>query len=98
MQSREWKENVLDELLRDLPPDDLDIGNISEAAQMLIFTRQKISEARKNGLKPVFGYEVTAYDSQMEAERLLKANPEFDALAKKVYAYFDDLLQFSIEA
>ena len=65
---------------------------------MLIFTRQKISEARKNGLKPVFGYEVTAYDSQMEAERLLKANPEFDALAKKVYAYFDDLLQFSIEA
>lgn len=98
MQSREWKENVLDELIRGLPPDDLDIGNISEAAQMLIFTRQKISEARKNGLKPVFGYEVTAYDSQMEAERLLKANPEFDALAKKVYAYFDDLLQYRIDA
>lgn len=98
MQSREWKENVLDELLRDLPPDDLDMGNISEAAQMLIFTRQKISEARKNGLKPVFGYEVTAYDSQLEAERLLKENPEFDALAKKVYAYFDDLLQYRIDA
>ena len=96
--SREWKEDILDELLRDLPPDDLDIGSLSDAAQMLIFTRQKLSEARKNGLKPVFGYEVTAYDSQMEAQRLLKENPEFDALAKKVYAYFDDLLQYRIDA
>ncbi len=96
--SREWKEDILDELLRDLPPDDLDMGSLSEAAQMLIFTRQKISEARKNGLKPVFGYEVTAYDSQLEAQRLLKENPEFDALAKKVYAYFDDLLQYRVDA
>lgn len=93
--SREWKETVLDELLNGEMPE---IADISEAAQMLIFTRQKISEAKKNGLKPVFGYEVTAYDSQMEAERLLKANPEFDALAKRVYAYFDDLLQYRIDA
>ncbi len=95
MLSREWKETVLDELLNGEMPE---IADISEAAQMLIFTRQKISEAKKNGLKPVFGYEVTAYDSQMEAERLLKANPEFDALAKRVYAYFDDLLQYRIDA
>ena len=95
MLSREWKETVLDELLNGEMPE---IADISEAAQMLIFTRQKISEAKKNGLKPVFGYEVTAYDSRMEAERLLKANPEFDALAKKVYAYFDDLLQYRIDA
>lgn len=95
MLSREWKETVLDELLNGEMPE---IADISEAAQMLIFTRQKISEARKNGLKPVFGYEVTAYDSQLEAERLLKANPEFDALAKRVYAYFDDLLQYRIDA
>lgn len=93
--SREWKETVLDELLNGEMPE---IADISEAAQMLIFTRQKISEAKKNGLKPVFGYEVTAYDSQLEAERLLKANPEFDALAKRVYAYFDDLLQYRIDA
>lgn len=95
MLSREWKETVLDELLDGEMPE---IADISEAAQMLIFTRQKISEAKKNGLKPVFGYEVTAYDSQLEAERLLKANPEFDALAKRVYAYFDDLLQYRIDA
>lgn len=95
MLSREWKETVLDELLSGEMPE---IADISEAAQMLIFTRQKISEAKKNGLKPVFGYEVTAYDSQLEAERLLKANPEFDALAKRVYAYFDDLLQYRIDA
>lgn len=95
MLSREWKETVLDELLDGEMPE---IEDISEAAQMLIFTRQKISEAKKNGLKPVFGYEVTAYDSQLEAERLLKANPEFDALAKRVYAYFDDLLQYRIDA
>lgn len=95
MLSREWKETVLDELLNGEMPE---IADISEAAQMLIFTRQKISEAKKNGLKPVFGYEVTAYDSQLEAERLLKANPEFDALAKRVYTYFDDLLQYRIDA
>lgn len=95
MLSREWKETVLDELLNGEMPE---IADISEAAQMLIFTRQKISEVKKNGLKPVFGYEVTAYDSQLEAERLLKANPEFDALAKRVYAYFDDLLQYRIDA
>ena len=95
MLSREWKETVLDELLSGEMPE---IADISEAAQMLIFTRQKISEAKKNGLKPVFGYEVTAYDSQLEAERLLKANQEFDALAKRVYAYFDDLLQYRIDA
>lgn len=95
MMSREWKETVLDELLNGEMPE---IADISEAAQMLIFTRQRISEAKKNGLKPVFGYEVTAYDSQLEAERLLKANPEFDALAKRVYAYFDDLLQYRIDA
>lgn len=95
MLSREWKETVLDELLNGEMPE---IADISEAAQMLIFTRQKISEEKKNGLKPVFGYEVTAYDSQLEAERLLKANPEFDALAKRVYAYFDDLLQYRIDA
>lgn len=95
MLSREWKETVLDELISGEMPE---IADISEAAQMLIFTRQKISEAKKNGLKPVFGYEVTAYDSQLEAERLLKANPEFDALAKRVYAYFDDLLQYRIDA
>lgn len=95
MLSREWKETVLDELLNGEMPE---IADISEAAQMLIFTRQKISEAKKNGLKPVFGYEVTAYDSQLEAERLLKANPEFGALAKRVYAYFDDLLQYRIDA
>lgn len=95
MLSREWKETVLDELLNGEMPE---IADISEAAQMLIFTRQKISEAKKNGLKPVFGYEVTAYDSQLEAERLLKANPEFDDLAKRVYAYFDDLLQYRIDA
>lgn len=95
MLSREWKETVLDELLSGEMPE---IADISEAAQMLIFTRQKISEAKKNGLKPVFGYEVTAYDSQLEAERLLKANPEFDDLAKRVYAYFDDLLQYRIDA
>lgn len=95
MLSREWKETVLDELLNGEMPE---IADISEAAQMLIFTRQKISEAKKNGLKPVFGYEVTAYDSQLETERLLKANPEFDALAKRVYAYFDDLLQYRIDA
>lgn len=95
MLTREWKETVLEEMLAGEMPE---IADISEAAQMLIFTRQKISEAKKNGLKPVFGYEVTAYDSQVEAERLLKANPEFDALAKKVYAYFDDLLQYRIDA
>lgn len=48
MLSREWKETVLDELLNGEMPE---IADISEAAQMLIFTRQKISEAKKNGLK-----------------------------------------------
>ena len=53
-------------------------------------------EARKN--KPVFGYDVDAEQSKLEANDLLQAHPEFEALAQEVYDYCDDLLQYRVDA
>lgn len=52
----------------------------------------------KQGLKPVFGYDVTADDSQTAAQLLEAKNPEFKEWAKEVYRYSDDLIRYRVEA
>ena len=51
----------------------------------------------KQGLKPVFGYDVTADDSQTAAQLLEAKNPEFKEWAKEVYKYSDDLIRYRVE-
>ncbi len=46
--------------------------------------------------KPVFGA-VTAYESEALAERLKQEHPEFEELAKDVYKYIDNLLQYCVD-
>ena len=93
--SAEEKASILEELKTGAEPEIMDI---TEAAQMLIYARDQQSIAKGRGLKPVFGYDVTAYDSQTAAKELLNKHPEFKEWAKKVYAYSDDLIAYRVES
>lgn len=48
--------------------------------------------------KPVFGKSVTAEVSRAEADALLEAHPEFHEMAKEVWKYSDNLLQYRVDA
>ena len=67
------------------------------AAYALELERQR-AIVEKQGLKPVFGYDVTADDSQTAAQLLEAKNPEFKEWAKEVYKYSDDLIRYRVEA
>lgn len=67
------------------------------AAYALELERQR-AIVEKQGLKPVFGYDVTADDSQTAAQLLEAKNPEFKEWAKEVYRYSDDLIRYRVEA
>ncbi len=47
---------------------------------------------------PIFGFDVTAEDSRAEAENLLRKHPEFKELAKDVYQYSNNLLQYRVDS
>lgn len=61
-----------------------------------LLTELRKAENTKN--KPVFGYDVTAMDSQMAADTLLREHPEFEELAKEVYTYVDNLMQYRVDS
>ncbi len=48
--------------------------------------------------KPIFGYKVTAEISKGKAEDLLRRYPEFKELAKEVYQYSDNLMQYRVDS
>ena len=74
------------------------IGTVNMAAAYVQELQKQRAIAEKQGLKPVFGYDVTADDSQTAAMLLEAKNPEFKEWAKEVYKYSDDLIRYRVEA
>ena len=67
-------------------------------AQDYLDAVRKRNAAEAKRVKPVFGFDVTAEDSQAAVERLLEKHPEFENLAQQVYGYTNDLLQMRVDA
>ena len=59
--------------------------------------RMTLSERGFGDNKPVFD-DVTALESTVEADELLRQHPEFNELADKVYAYNRNLMQLRVDA
>ena len=74
------------------------IGTVNMAAAYIQELQKQRAIVEKQGLKPVFGYDVTADDSQTAAMLLEAKNPEFKEWAKEVYKYSDDLIRYRVEA
>ena len=74
------------------------IGTVNMAAAYIQELQKQRAIVEKQGLKPVFGYDVTADDSQTAAQLLEAKNPEFKEWAKEVYRYSDDLIRYRVEA
>lgn len=74
------------------------IGTVNMAAAYIQELQKQRAIVEKQGLKPVFGYDVTADDSQTAAMLLEAENPEFKEWAKEVYKYSDDLIRYRVEA
>nr|DAH32304.1 MAG TPA: Large polyvalent protein associated domain 38 [Caudoviricetes sp.] len=74
------------------------IGTVNMAAAYIQELQKQRAIVEKQGLKPVFGYDVTADDSQTAAMLLAAENPEFKEWAKEVYKYSDDLIRYRVEA
>lgn len=60
-----------------------------------LFHEHNIDRMAQN--KPVFGNSVTAIDSRLKANELLEKHPEFAELAKPVYAYNRNLMQYRVD-
>ena len=71
---------------------------VAEGAAYALELERQRAIVEKQGLKPVFGYDVTADDSQTAAQLLEAKNPEFKEWAKEVYKYSDDLIRYRVEA
>lgn len=74
------------------------IGTVNMAAAYIQELQKQRAIVEKQGLKPIFGYDVTADDSQTAAQLLAAENPEFKEWAKEVYRYSDDLIRYRVEA
>lgn len=74
------------------------LTSVTEGAAYALELERKRDIVEKQGLKPVFGYDVTADDSQTAAQLLEAKNPEFKEWAKEVYKYSDDLIRYRVEA
>lgn len=74
------------------------ITSVATAAAYVLELEKQRSIAERQGLKPVFGYEVTAEESRETAKLLEDTNPEFKQWAKEVYKYSDDLLAYRVRA
>lgn len=74
------------------------IGTVNMAAAYIQELQKQQAIVKDQGLKPVFGYDVTADDSQTAAMLLAAKNPEFKEWAKEVYKYSDDLIRYRVEA
>lgn len=91
----EHAEMILAEMAEGNPPN---VSSLAEAAQLLLYARRKQAGIMGQGMKPVFGYDVTAYDSQREVKRLEAEHPEFKEWMKEVKQYSDDLLDYRVQA
>lgn len=74
------------------------LASVAEGAAYALELERQRDIVEKQGLKPVFGYDVTADDSQTAAQLLEAKNPEFKEWAKEVYKYSDDLIRYRVEA
>lgn len=74
------------------------LTSVAEGAAYALELERQRAIVEKQGLKPVFGYDVTADDSQTAAQLLEAKNPEFKEWAKEVYRYSDDLIRYRVEA
>lgn len=74
------------------------LTSVAEGAAYALELERQRAIVEKQGLKPVFGYDVTADDSQTAAQLLKAKNPEFKEWAKEVYKYSDDLIRYRVEA
>ena len=74
------------------------LTSVAEGAAYALELERQRAIVEKQGLKPVFGYDVTADDSQTAAMLLAAKNPEFKEWAKEVYKYSDDLIRYRVEA
>lgn len=74
------------------------LTSVAEGAAYALELERQRAIVEKQGLKPVFGYDVTADDSQTAAQLLEAKNPEFKEWAKEVYKYSDDLIRYRVEA
>lgn len=74
------------------------LTSVAEGAAYALELERQRAIVEKQGLKPVFGYDVTADDSQTAAQLLEAKNPEFKEWAKEVYKYSDDLIRYCVEA
>ena len=74
------------------------LTSVAEGAAYALELERQRDIVEKQGLKPVFGYDVTAEDSQTAAQLLEAKNPEFKEWAKEVYRYSDDLIRYRVEA
>lgn len=74
------------------------LTSVAEGAAYALELERQRAIVEKQGLKPVFGYDVTADDSQTAAQLLAAKNPEFKEWAKEVYKYSDDLIRYRVEA
>lgn len=67
-------------------------------AQTYLKLQQELSRVQHTLNKPVFGEAVDAEFSRGEADRLIREHPEFGELAKKVYQYSNNLLQYQVDS
>lgn len=74
------------------------LTSVAEGAAYALELERQRAIVEKQGLKPVFGYDVTADDSKTAAMLLAAKNPEFEEWAKEVYKYSDDLIRYRVEA
>ncbi len=74
------------------------LTSVAEGAAYALELERQRAIVEKQGLKPVFGYDVTADDSRTAAQLLEAKNPEFKEWAKEVYKYSDDLIRYRVEA
>lgn len=73
-------------------------GGYGELAQQYLDALAARDRAERKQVKPVFGWNTGADVSQKVVRDLLAEHPEFEQLAKDVYDYCDDLLQYRVDA
>lgn len=73
-------------------------GGYGELAQQYLDALAARDRAERKQVKPVFGWDTGADVSQKVVRDLLAEHPEFEELARNVYDYCDDLLQYRVDS
>ncbi len=67
-----------------------------EAAEKLELLRE-VNRLEKLKNKPIFGWELSAAEARAKAAEILKEHEEFGDMAKDVYDYFGNLMQYRVD-